>query len=100
MLYICYIYKCTNTIEGTATVQVKWVDGNTFIVKMYEDALIRDVRNEITIYIENHPEFHESEVREFELRSAYPPRILTDLLTLSEAKLVPNGTIYLRVITS
>jgi hypothetical protein len=67
---------------------------------MYEDDLIRDVRNEITTYIEKNPEFYDSEIREFELRSAYPPRVLTDLLTLAEAKLVPNGTIYLRVITS
>ena len=34
----------------------------------------------------------------FELRAAYPPRILDDALTMAEAGLVPNGTIHARKI--
>jgi len=76
------------------------VDGDTFIVKMFENDLIGDIRNEIQIYIEKHPKIYENEIKEYELRSAHPPRVLTDLLSLNEAGLLPNGTIYLRVITS
>jgi hypothetical protein len=32
-----------NTIQATATVQVKGVDGNTFIVKMFENDLIGEI---------------------------------------------------------
>jgi hypothetical protein len=34
----------------------------------------------------------------FELRSAYPPRILPDSMSLKEAGLIPNGTIHARKI--
>jgi hypothetical protein len=35
-------------------------------------------------------------IERFELRSAFPPRLLTDSMTLEEAGLVPNGTIHAR----
>jgi hypothetical protein len=56
---------------------------------MYEDDNIGDIRKELEKY---------NGTETFELRSAYPPRVLSDSMSLKEAGLIPNGTIHARKI--
>lgn len=81
-----------------AVVQVKCGNGGpTFVLKMPEDALISELRKMIADYFAN-DSFDVSQVPKIELRSAFPPRVLTDGLTMVEAGLVPNGTIHAKLV--
>jgi hypothetical protein len=46
------------------------------------------------VHVQAHPSLAPCDL--FELRSAYPPRLLTDSMTLEEAGLLPNGTVHAR----
>jgi hypothetical protein len=78
------------SLNTIATVQIKWIDGTVLIAKMFAEDKIGDIRTAIKAHLDD------GKCPEFELRSAYPPRALSDETTLVEAQLVPNGTLHAR----
>jgi hypothetical protein len=83
-----------------AKIQVKCGNGGpTFVLKMPANSVISELRKMISDYFAKES-FDPSQVPQIELRSAFPPRILTDELTMSAAGLVPNGTIHAKLLTS
>lgn len=75
--------------KSKASIQIKWLNGTLILATMFEDDKIGDVRRELEKY---------NDTENFELRSAYPPRILSDTMSLKDAGLIPNGTIHARKI--
>ena len=74
-------------------IQVKWIDQSTFIIHLYEKHLVDDLK----IAILQHFTGEDNSVSyEFELRSAFPPRVLPWNITLKDAGLTPNGTVHAR----
>ena len=98
----------------TASVQIRWFDGTVLVAIMFENETIGNIRKEIEKHMKSIPENTDSSIGsgsksetgsgtelirsicDFELRSAYPPRVLVDSMTLLEAGLIPNGTIHAR----
>ncbi len=80
------------SIIGITTIQLKWIDGNQVLIKMYETDLIYQLKEYIVRY------FGGLDCPDFELRGGYPPRKLTDSTTFIEAGLTPNGTIHAKKI--
>ena len=73
-----------------ATVQVRWLQGSTvLVVKVPYNGCVGEIRQDIIRHFGA-----SAPVPDFELRSAYPPRLLTDNMTLEEAGLLPNGTVH------
>ena len=90
--------KQKDVTETLAVVQVKCGNGGpTFVLKLPEDSHIFDLRNMISEYFAKES-FDSSQIPKFELRSAFPPRVLTDMLSMNEAGLVPNGTIHAKIL--
>ena len=90
---------------NTVLILVKWINGASIQMKMFSTDLIGDIREYLTRYWISRQTAEEKSnsnveglVERFELRSAFPPRLLTDSMTLEEAGLVPNGTIHARKI--
>jgi len=84
-------------------IQIKWLDKSTFLAKMFELDTVLDLKRAIlnnltstTLTTKLHPSI--SNVSDFELRNAYPPRILLDEMTLKEEGLVPNGTVHAKLL--
>ena len=77
----------------TASVQVRWLDGAVLLAVLFTDDCVGDIRKEIKKHLDT---VGGGVVREYELRSAYPPRVLSDQMSLLEAGLIPNGTIHAR----
>lgn len=75
----------------SAKVQIKWLDGSLLKANMRASDTVQHLKEKMRSALEK--EGREASVA-FELRSAYPPRQLTDELTLNEAGLVPNGTVH------
>ena len=84
----------TPSVTGTmiTSVQIRWLDGTLIVATMFASDVIGDIRRLLLEYSGS------TSVEGFELRAAYPPRILDDALTMTEAGLVPNGTIHARKI--
>lgn len=80
--------------RATSSVQVRWLDGTVLLCVLYEGDCVGDIRTEINKYVTSIGTIQS--VADYELRSAYPPRALSDLMTLKEAGLTPNGTIHAR----
>ena len=78
------------TSSMITSVQIRWLDGTLVVATMFATDVIGDIRQLLLEYSGSGP------VDGFELRAAYPPRILDDTLTMTEAGLVPNGTIHAR----
>lgn len=76
------------------TVQVRWVDGSTLQAKMFPGDIVGDVREHIRRHFATSA--GAAEEVGFELRAAYPPRLLADSMTLDEAGLVPTGVVHAR----
>ena len=83
-------------LEDTALVKVRWLDGNNLSVRLYNDELVGDLCEHIKRHFYN---FSEDGCPLFELRSAYPPKVLRGGLTLKEAGLVPNGIVHTKAVT-
>lgn len=83
-------------LEDTALVKVRWLDGNNLSVRLYNDELVGDLCEHIKRHFYN---FSEDGCPLFELRSAYPPKVLRGGLTLKEAGLVPNGIVHAKAVT-
>jgi UBX domain-containing protein 11 len=77
----------------TASVQVRWLDGTILLAVLFADDCVGDIRREIERHLDT---LDDGGIREYELRSAYPPRVLSDQMSLLEAGLIPNGTIHAR----
>jgi UBX domain len=60
---------------------------------LFADDCVGDIRREIERHLDT---CDGGGIREYELRSAYPPRVLSDQMSLLEAGLIPNGTIHAR----
>ena len=77
-------------------IQIKWLDGSSFLAKMFENDSVEDLKNAIVKNFEASsilsPE--KLSVKSFELRNAYPSRVLVDSKSLKEEGLVPNGTVH------
>lgn len=114
----------SSLLGKVAQVQVRYSDGGAggsatqnqlLLAHMYEHDSVRDLRQEIARSLLNenrveqqqhvagsghsagaalHGSNSEALAAGIELRSAYPPRVLTDGMTLKEAGLVPNGTVH------
>lgn len=70
------------------TVQVRWLDGTkAMVLKMSPDDIVGDAREEIKRH------FGGLECPPFKLRSAYPPKLLGDHMSMEEAGLSPRGVI-------
>ena len=81
------------------SVQIRWLDGTLVVATMYATDVIGDIRRLLLEYSGGSSNSNSNPLVEgFELRAAYPPRILDDALTMTEAGLVPNGTIHARKI--
>ena len=85
------------------TVQVRWIDGSILQAKMFQGDVIGDVREHIrrhlsTLTLDRAGQCAGGLDEEvvFELRAAYPPRLLEDHMTLEEAGLVPTGVVHAR----
>lgn len=90
--------KTSTKDETSAVVQVKCGNGGpTFVLKMPESSLIFELREMIIDYFVKES-FDETMVPQVELRSAFPPRVLTDELSMASAGLVPNGTIHAKLL--
>lgn len=99
-------YSDRNT--STATVQIRWVDGTVLVAVMFAKDCVGCIRKEIIAHVKalniaasigvDKNIDDRFEINDFELRSAYPPRILLDSMTLQEAELIPNGTVHARKI--
>jgi hypothetical protein len=77
--------------ENLASINIKWMDGKRVIkAKFFASDLIGEVKEAIKKH------FGGFKCDDFDLRSAYPPRVLLDFTTLQEAGLVPNGTLHAR----
>lgn len=90
---------------GTTVVQiqVKWTGkgvSQALLAHMFESDTIENLRSEIKQHFVSKSEAKSGsaggEALNIELRSAYPPRILSDSMTLKEAGLLPNGTVHAR----
>ena len=83
--------------EVITSIQVKWHNGTSvFILKMFGKDLVSHIKEAICNYFCD--EDQKQPIPDFSLRCAYPPRDLPDHLTLSEAKLVPSGTLHVKLI--
>jgi hypothetical protein len=84
------------------SIQVKWHNGkDVFILKMFGSDLVQDIKEAICSHISDQEEVNDSKKlppAPFVLRCAYPPRDLSDYLTLVEAKLVPSGTLHVKLV--
>jgi len=93
--------------ENTALIRIKWIDGTMLHMKLWETDLVGDIRENIRRHIYNtrYDQDYDStdssygglvvnDSDAFDLRAAYPPRMLSNTMTLSEAGLVPNGTVH------
>lgn len=80
------------------TVQVRWVDGTVLQAKLFMNDIVGDLREHIRRHVVSNTEelLGREEMFEFELRAAYPPRVLCDSMTLEEAGLVPSGVVHTR----
>ena len=87
---------------STASVQIRWLDGSVLVAVMFSNDTVESIRKEIIAHARNLQDcartLAESDCKaiNFELRSAYPPRILLDSMSLEEAELIPNGTVHAR----
>lgn len=81
-----------------ATLQVRSEDGKqAFILKMKYTDTIGRVKKCIDKHRAAQQQQQQSTVGGYELRSAFPARVHTeDNMTLQEAQLVPNATLYMR----
>jgi len=84
------------------TIQIKWIDQSTIIAKMYSYETIGDLKSYIiqhfTSSLSTVAANKASNNLEFEIRSAYPSKVLGSFLSLQEAGLIPNGTVHARKI--
>ena len=81
--------RASTSTGNIAEVLIKWHDKRTFLAKMEETDTIGDLKSELM----KCKDFITTDDA-FQFRSAYPPRILKDSMTLKEADLVPNGTVH------
>lgn len=80
--------------EIITSVQVKWYNGSDiFILKMFGWEIVGNIK----IAIVKHFGSDKCSYDDFVLRCAYPPCDVKEHLTLSEAKLVPSGTLHARL---
>lgn len=88
----------SNKSEGNATVQVKWgASGTTFILTMPKTCIVNDIRGMLA-HCQGY--WTEEQAQSFELRSAFPPKILENSATLAEVGLVPNGTVHAKLLNT
>ncbi len=92
---------------STALIRAKWLDGTMLHMKLWESDLVGDIRENIRRHIYNTKHDQDAnhsttisgkgpavnEYDAFDLRAAYPPKLLSNSMTLTEAGLVPNGTV-------
>jgi hypothetical protein len=78
-------------VSNTALVKVKWLDGTTLSVRLFNDELVGDLKEHVKRHFYNNSA---DSCPSFEVRAAYPPRALQGRLTLQEAGLVPNGIVH------
>jgi len=91
-----------DTESNMATVQVRWIHGSLMlIVKVPVNSIVNDIKREVRNHFKSSDMSNSNgstECPNFELRSAYPPRLLPDDMSLEEAGLIPNGTVHARKI--
>lgn len=82
--------------EIFTSIQVKWHNGKyVFILKMFGSDLVLHIKEAISAYFCDLGE--NIMPLDFSLRCAYPPRDVADDFTLNEAKLVPSGTLHVKM---
>ena len=87
---------------STASVQIRWLNGSILVAVMFLNDTVGSIREEIIAHTKALQDATRTvaesdyEAIHFELRSAYPPRILLDSMSLEEAELIPNGTVHAR----
>ena len=87
--------------RATASVQIRWLDGTMLLVVLFESDCVGDIKKEILKHTLSATYGGTAQLQvDYELRSAYPPRVLADIMTLKSAGLVPNGTIHARAISN
>jgi len=80
--------KDTSDAVRECTIQVRWLDGTrAMILKMSDTDMVGDVREEIKRLKGG------LDCPQFQLRGSFPPRVLSDYLSLHEAGLIPNGIV-------
>lgn len=82
-----------DSLGNRVRIQIKWIDHSTLVAVMYETSTIRDIKREIAKHL---PVSNAVDMSSVEFRSAFPPKLLMDSMTLMEASLVPSGTIHTR----
>ena len=75
-----------------ALLQIKWIDGTTFNIKMFYGDVVGDIRE----LLRRHLQVAGLGDATLELRTAYPSRVLADSVTIEEAGLAPTGTLHAR----
>eukprot|EP01038_Epipyxis_sp_PR26KG_P012841 gene12841-17215_t len=92
--------ESNNNLNGViiVSIQIKWIDTSIMVAKMFENDTIKDLKNEIIFHLKSNNDMNSLTESQFELRSAYPPRLLDDNLTMKDAGLSPNGTVHARLL--
>lgn len=105
---IMYVHTAAAGQSRVATIKVKWHTGQVLQMEVFPQELIGDVRQYINRHFTNlkytqsrrneskDNDQENSHSTDFELRTAYPPAVLRNDMTVEEAKLVPNGTLIAR----
>ena len=83
--------------RSMATVQVRWIDGSTVVATMFADDCVGTLRLLLVSQLLTGGGTGSSNV--FELRAAYPPRVLDDSLSMVDAGLMPNGVVHCRKVS-
>ncbi len=95
---------------STTLIRIKWIDGTMYHMRLWKTDLVGDIRENLRRHLYNTSSdstmgttdggainnvyAYDNQQDTFEIRAAYPPRVLTNAMLLTEAGLVPNGTVH------
>lgn len=82
---------------SVATIQVKWMDGSSFLAKAFALSSVREVKADILRHLSSSAGVGGTK-GVLELRGGHPVRTLADGMTVLEAGLLPNGTVHARYV--
>jgi hypothetical protein len=94
---------CGEAHRKPVTVQLRWVDGSMILMKLDASDDIGTIRSMVNQHFEqvDHKYDHKDDSKSnhhgmpaFELRTVWPAKVVDDDCTLTEAGLVPNGTLH------
>lgn len=87
-----------SSLGSVATIQIKWMDGTSFLAKAFALNTISELKGDILRHVASQGAAVSEDRKRLELRCVHPMRVLLDGMTVMEANLVPNGTVHARLI--